>query len=141
MQSYFDRGTARPGQAARYLPVSDMTEEAGQPGASIVYSPLYSQESTLVLPGLVGTTSGASSLPVDGSEASTSGVGQAESPNSAPSRKLLDSHSDGSAHHVLEVDADSLLVPGVSYDAARPPERRSPYGSRCGVCARGVLAR
>lgn len=114
----------------------NMTEEAEQPGASIVYSPLYSQESTIGLPGLVGTASGASSLPVaDGSEASTSGIGQADSQPSAPSRKLLNSHSDGSAHHVLEVDADSLLVPGASYGAARPPERRSLDSSRCVVCA------
>ena len=90
-----------------------MAAEPLQPGPSIEYSPLYTHESSIALPGLVGAGSGLSSLPLplDGAEVSTSGVEGEESQPGTPSRKLL----DGRAHQVLEVDASHLLAQSTSY--------------------------
>jgi hypothetical protein len=113
-----------------------MAAEPGQQGT--VYSPLYTQESTIRLPGLIGADSGASSLPlhVDEDGAGTSGTVEAVSLPNTPSQKLLDTReSAGRAHFALEVDADSLLAQGPSSRAALPHDPRPPYDSRCERCA------
>ena len=106
-----------------------MAAEPLQPGPSIEYSPLYTHEISIALPGLVGASSGLSSLPlpVDGAEVSISGVEGEESQPGTPSRKLL----DGRAHQVLEVDASHLLAQSTSYGESQQQDRdRPPYYRR-----------
>lgn len=106
-----------------------MAAEPLQPGPSIEYSPLYTHESSIALPGLVGASSGLSSLPLplDRAEVGTSGLEGEESQPGTPSRKLL----DGRAHQVLEVDASHLLAQSTSYGEPQRQDRdRPPYYSR-----------
>ena len=105
-----------------------MAAELVQPGPSIEYSPLYTQEGLITLPGLVGASSGASSLPLPPDEAEASSLGvEGESQPGTPSRTLL----DGRAHQVLEVDASHLLAQGSSYGEPLQQDRdRPPYYRR-----------
>ena len=106
-----------------------MAAEPVQPGPSIEYSPLYTLDRTITLPGLVGASSGSSSLPLPpaGADVSSSGVEGEEPQPCTPSRKLL----DGRAHQVLEVDASHLLADSTSYGEPHQQDRdKPPYYSR-----------